>query len=852
MAPVGSLLWRNLRIYQVYGANTDVGKTVLATLLCRAARALYSGEKTSFLKPVSTGPDDEADAHHVALHAPDVLSTTLLQYPQPVSPHAAARGRAPTDAKLLSLVHASCSRAATSGPGWLFLETAGGVHSPSPSGTTQADLYAALRLPVVLIGDAKLGGISLTISAFEALKMRGYDVESVLLFEDVVHQNAAYLKEYFGARFGVPVVGVDAPPLRQGTVQTDEERMRAYYARLGSGVRVGNIVKRLAERHAERVRRLESMSTTAYRKIWYPFTQQKLLRPSDITVIDSAKGDFFQTLATQATAAPSEARSLSAGAPNVPPSRDPRSSSAPAAAAATAAASSLLQPSFDGSASWWTQGLGHGSPSLTLAAAYAAGRYGHVMFAEAVHEPALALAETLLAGMSWAGNHRLTRVFYSDNGSTGIEVALKMALRAAGRRYGWGAPQGTTNATDGGPAKMGRAPKAEHVGVLALKGGYHGDTLGAMECAEPGSFNHKVDWYSGRGLWLDYATVSCVKGRWVVRLPEAMGTQTLPALEFETLHDIFDLARRKHGAEVAVYERYAEEKIRCYIDQGNKLGALVIEPVVIGAGGMLLVDPLFQHVLVNMVRRSAHLFGDSSTQPSSAADWTGLPVIFDEVFTGLYRLGTFTSSGLIQAHADISVHAKLLTGGLVPLAATLASESIFAAFTSTDKTDALLHGHSYTAHPVGCQVALESLRQFMRMESCGDGDRNNSTAKRSWIERPIEAAAQPGRCGEPAAWSIWPRGFVEEVSLAPSVAGVWALGTVLAIHMKSSDGVGYTSAAAVELRNLLREGTGTEDPITWNVHSRVLGNVLYLIGGQMTTGETVEIVTGKLRAVLAM
>ena len=104
-----------------------------------------------------------------------------------------------------------------------------------------------------------------------------------------------------------------------------------------------------------------------------------------------------------------------------------------------------------------SQSHGHASEPLTLAAASAAGRYGHVLFPSGTHEPALQLAEKLLStvGQGWAG-----RVFYSDNGSTGMEVALKMALRAAGRRYGWDGEVG------------------QEIGVIGLRGGYHGDTVG--------------------------------------------------------------------------------------------------------------------------------------------------------------------------------------------------------------------------------------------------------------------------------------------------------------------------------------------------------------------------------------
>lgn len=117
---------------------------------------------------------------------------------------------------------------------------------------------------------------------------------------------------------------------------------------------------------------------------------------------------------------------------------------------------SLLEPFFDGAASWFTQSHGHAAEPLTMAAAQAAGRYGHVLFPSGTHKPALDLAEKLLqtVGKGWA-----SRVFYSDNGSTGIEVGLKMALRASGRRYGWGGEIGGD------------------VGVIGLRGGYHGDTV---------------------------------------------------------------------------------------------------------------------------------------------------------------------------------------------------------------------------------------------------------------------------------------------------------------------------------------------------------------------------------------
>ena len=394
-----------------------------------------------------------------------------------------------------------------------------------------------LRLPVLLIGDSKLGGISQTISSFESLKIRGYDVATVVLFEENTYQNHLYLAEYFGDKHDIPVKTVPEPPARLQSSAADALAMTDYYNNGSQSTSLREALGHLDTRHQARLARLESMSTTASQKIWYPFTQQKHLTPDKITVIDSAQGDYFQTL--------------------TPPSKSTHSDSTSA---------NLFQPSFDGSASWWTQGLGHGNPHLSLSAAYAAGRYGHVMFAEAVHEPALALAETLLEGLA---NPRLTRAFFSDNGSTGTEVAVKMALRAARRRYGW---------RDDG----------EGVGVLGLKGSYHGDTIGAMDCSEPCVFNQEVEWYQGKGAWLDYPTVQCRGGLWQVDVPEEMGSLRATG-SFPSLSAIFDVEGRESRGEALGYVQFITAALENLAAQGRRFGALMMEPIVLGAGGMLLV-----------------------------------------------------------------------------------------------------------------------------------------------------------------------------------------------------------------------------------------------------------------------
>jgi dethiobiotin synthetase/adenosylmethionine--8-amino-7-oxononanoate aminotransferase len=193
-------------------------------------------------------------------------------------------------------------------------------------------------------------------------------------------------------------------------------------------------------------------------------------------------------------------------------------------------------------------------------------------------------------------------------------------------------------------------------------------------------------------------------------------------------------------------------------------------------------DPLFQHLLVHIIRSNPKLISDSAEFTASVTTWSGLPVIHDEVFTGLYRLGRFSSSTFIQTYPDISVHAKLLTGGLIPLCTTLASDSIYEAFMGDEKRDALLHGHSYTAHPVGCHVANESLKAMMGMEERGEWQ----MYKDDWNQSaPSPSVAKSEKMGDSCeAWSVWSKDFITNISLSPDVESVITLGSVLAINLK--------------------------------------------------------------------
>ncbi|THX40768.1 PLP-dependent transferase [Aureobasidium pullulans] len=778
MRQVGSALWPRLRTVQVYGANTGVGKTVVSTLLCKALRKRLPDYNVHYLKPISTGPLEDQDNRHITRYSKDITSKTLLQFDDPVSPHIAARiSKEPIDDQsILTCVYDELLSYATGKDAVAVVETAGGVLSPAPSGNVQADLYRPLRLPTLLVGDHRLGGIGSTISSWESLHVRGYDVNSVLLFEESRYDNHTYLKDYFKER-GILTLSLPPPPEAKSSQAEDEQSMKQYYDSASHSSSLEQCIDNIIKIHDQRLSSLQSLPKRADSSIWHPFMQHTERSEQNILAIDSAYGDYFQTH-----------NSTGSGSKE----------------------GNQLKPAFDGSASWWTQGLGHGNPALALTAAHAAGRYGHVMFAGAAHEPAVSLSETLLQNI---GNPRLSKVFFSDNGSTGMEVAVKMALKAASKRYGW-------------------SPDDE-VLILGLKGSYHGDTIGTMDLSEPSTYNKKVEWYSGRGHWFDFPLVKMQQGKWIVEPPAGMEEEFGPTRSFSSLDEVFALSGRKADADR--YEAYIKTSLEALTAEGKKFGALIMEPVILGAGGMLFSDPLFQHILVKATREQCpELYGNAEATPDSELGWKGVPVVFDEVFTGLYRLGRFSSSSFVDVQPDISVHAKLLTGGLLPLCTTLASESIFEAFLSPEKSDALLHGHSYTAHAVGCDIAKYSLKTMQEM----DEGSTWTSFKSAWKQEEGDAKQN--------LWSMWSQDFVRELSLRSNVESVFALGSVLAISLKDPAGSGYTSTAATGLRDTLLHDSSEENAI----HSRVLGNVLYLMASMTTTPETIASIQRKVQAAI--
>lgn len=277
---------------------------------------------------------------------------------------------------------------------------------------------------------------------------------------------------------------------------------------------------------------------------------------------------------------------------------------------------------IDGNASWWTALLGHGHPRLVAALIDQARKMAHVPLAGIVHEPAARLAAELVQ----VAPPGLTRAFFSDDGSTSVEVAVKLAVQYF---YQNGAP--------------------ERCRFISMDGAFHGETLAPTSLSGVDAFRHPF-------LRIVHESI---------RIPFA---EDGSLVAFEALEQ----ALERHGNEVA---------------------AVVLEPIVQGAGGMRIYDP-------QLLKRARELTRQA-----------GVLLVFDEVFTGYGRTGPMWASDLADVAPDVLCTAKGFSGGMLPMACTLTTEEIFAGFCG-DRTRAFLYGHTYCGNPLGAAVAREVLKVY--------------------------------------------------------------------------------------------------------------------------------------------
>jgi adenosylmethionine---8-amino-7-oxononanoate aminotransferase len=346
----------------------------------------------------------------------------------------------------------------------------------------------------------------------------------------------------------------------------------------------------------------------------------------------------------------------------------------------------------DGMSSWWCAIHGYRHPALDAAIEKQLGRMAHVMLGGLTHEPAIALAERLVA-LTPAG---LEAVFLADSGSVSVEVALKLCLQ---HWQGRGRPRKTR--------------------FLALRGAYHGDTFGAMALCDPVTGMHHLF----RGV-----------------LPSHLFAERPPG-----------------GFDAPVDEAWVAHVEELLAAHADELAAVVVEPVVQGAGGMWLYAPGYVRALREL------------------CDAHDVLLVFDEIATGFGRTGALFAAEHAGVAPDVMCVGKALTGGYVTLAATLCTTAVAEAV-SGGEGGGLMHGPTFMGNPLACAVALANLELLA------------SGAWREQVAR-IEQALRTGLA--PAAE-------------LPSVRDVRVLGAIGVVQLDHPVDIPSATAAALDHRVWLR------------------------------------------------
>lgn len=371
---------------------------------------------------------------------------------------------------------------------------------------------------------------------------------------------------------------------------------------------------------------------------------------------------------------------------------------------------------IDAISSWWVITHGHCHPRMVNAVQAQAAALDQVIFAGFTHDPAEQLAEKLLkiAGKGFE------RIFYSDSGSTSIEVALKMAI-------GYWEHTGK--------------PKRK---IIALEGGYHGDTFGTMSAGSRSVYNKLYEPY---------------------------------------LFDVMHIPFPSHGNEARAFdvlEKYLKE-------HAGDVAAFIFEPLIQGAAGMQIYTPEVLQGLCDLCL--AH----------------DVLLIADEVMTGFGRTGTMFACEQAGIVPDIMCLSKGLTGGFLPLGATLCAEKIYQAFYHQDKQKMFFHSSSFMGNPLSCAAALESLKIW---------EEENTIEKVSKIAASHAQAAL-------------------KFSRRSELGNVRQKGTILAMDVIGGQAQGYLS----ELQPFLYH-----EFLSRNVLLRPLGNTIYILPPYCVTQDDLNMI----------
>ncbi|MBI3333441.1 MAG: adenosylmethionine--8-amino-7-oxononanoate transaminase [Candidatus Omnitrophica bacterium] len=570
----------------VTGTDTEVGKTAVAGALAWAFRR--RGIDVGVMKPVATGcrreegglVSDDARRLLEAAQAADPLDlVSPYRFAPPVAPLVALQQGSSISLDRIE----EAFRALSDRHEILLVEGIGGLLVPLDAEATVADLARRLRLPLLIVARAGLGTINQTLLTLEAARSAGLEVLGVVLNRRPPRPSLAERTnpQVIESRGKVPILGV-IPDLSAPSP-----------GRLAAHLKAGEILDRLRSRPVEERRRIRRLARLDRRRIWHPFTQMADWAKGEPLVVESGEGVHLTD---------TKGRRY-----------------------------------LDGVSSLWVNLHGHANRDLDAALRGQAGRIAHSTLLGAANVPSIELAEEL-ARIAPPG---LTRTFYSDSGSTAVEIALKMAFQY------W---------------RQNGSPRRRR--FLHFVNAYHGDTIGSVSVGGIDLFHRTYRPLLFKGFK--------VPSPYCYRCPLKLA---YPSCGIACLKP-FEKAVRAHRREIA---------------------AVVVEPALQGAAGVITQPKGWLKRVERVCRKN------------------GLLLIADEVAVGFGRTGRMFACEGEKVRPDFLCVAKGLSGGYLPLAATLTTERIYRGFLgSHGSLRTFFHGHSYTGNPLACAVALENLRIFRR------------------------------------------------------------------------------------------------------------------------------------------
>lgn len=556
-----STLTSSQRSNLIFGANTDVGKTLVSAGLVRAALAQH--DDVHYIKPLQCGGSD-ADfvkkyAGNICDSGASLTTSTLFRWETPVSPHTASilEGRPCSDDQVIESLRTALDK----GSGVSYIETAGGVLSPSAASpqnqrqgplshamessngdlwgwSTQGDLYQGFidTSGVVLVGDGRLGGISCTLSALESLIIRGYDIAALILInhQDSVHQNMNAIRTYLSSKklrsgsgdllFPLPTYSLlSLPPIPEDPLIPlngwfDSKEVSETFSELNMYL------------HQSWQGEVNDKTSTV--------SSGELLCPGKRHIVEGSKGNVINRRVQ-----------------------------------------GKVTQLFDASNGRWE----HGDFTLGLSLASAMGRYGNNS----------SLSTTIAPKEAFSRTFNNKKVLFSD-----MEAAVRMGIRTYQKRM---------------KVSDEELQSVDWI-ITGQEDCYHGMSLGSLCIAEE-YFDRDHPWYQSKSLLLAPPTIGFREGVLSIQFPKGMDIPTDVSVVFSTSEKVLDVRARSLSKLFSLYKEMIEMQWLVYEHSSHrKIASVVFEPLLLTSGSMQWIDPLWQRAMVAVAAsRSIPCIYDEST-----------------------------------------------------------------------------------------------------------------------------------------------------------------------------------------------------------------------------------------------